>query len=128
MRGFISFLLALVVFSALPALPAQAQEEERMVSPRQQAAPLGGARAQRLRAQQQAAPEEAEPLPADTPSTSRNGEDLVVQSSAGNYTVAGFFAGMREGEARPFTMNQPGGGSCVAQIDFSGAVVDMACR
>lgn len=128
MRRFIFFVMALIVISALPSMPAQAQEEERVEALPQQAAPLGGARAQRLRAQQQAAPEEAEPLPADMPSTSRNGEDLVVQSSAGNYTVAGFFAGMREGEARPFTMNQPGGGSCVAQIDFSGAIVEVACR
>lgn len=122
----------LMVMSLLCAVPPARAEWTQVGEPeaapaQPQPVPQGGARAQRLRAQQ-AEPEAPKPLPSGAPDTERRGDDLIVHSSGGEYSVPGFFSGMEDGMMKPLPLQLPGQGNCTAQIDNSGAIIDMACR
>lgn len=115
------------------ATAAQAEwtsvESPDMAAPQQGVAPRKeGLRAQRLRAQQpQAEAEKPEPMPA-APPMERSGDDLIIHSAGGEYSMPGFFAGMQPGTVRAIPLQLPGQGACTAQIDINGAVVNMTCR
>ncbi|MEZ0226334.1 MAG: hypothetical protein ACAH83_17390 [Alphaproteobacteria bacterium] len=141
MGAFISFLsnrsylfpVFFLAFLSLPS-PASAQDlrgPEPVATPQQQqTAPKGGARIQRLRAQQEAVaePEAPKPEPAGAPDIEKRGDDLIVHSPGGEYTVPGFFTGVDPGMQRPLNVQLPGQGSCVLKIDSSGAINEMTCQ
>ncbi len=67
------------------------------------------------------------PIPAGLPTTEKSGDDLIVHSPGGDYTIPGFMKTVGPGMAGNVNVGVPGHGNCDLKVDSSGATVDAKC-